>query len=75
MVLPELVVDGELRWRGELLGELFGGELLGLATGGELLGCKLLRASCDKLLGPSCRGRTDGVCEGELMGLSCWLVS
>ena len=58
MVLPELVVDGELRWRGELLGELFGGELLGLATGGELLAawCKLLRASCDKLLGPSCRG-------------------
>ena len=59
MVLPELVVDGELRWRGELLGEVVWWRAVGACYGGraaELLGCKLLRASCDKLLGPSCRG-------------------
>ena len=38
MVLPELVVDGELRWRGELLGELFGGELFGACYGGRAAG-------------------------------------
>ena len=54
-----LLAVGELRQRGELLGELFGGELLGLATGGELLG-----ASCCGRAVTSCWGRAAG---GELM--------